>query len=274
MKLQIASTILNVFLNWILIFECELGISGAALASGISRWIVVLIGVPMLIAELPPRWKTPFDTKKILAMGFPVASGTILYSGVYWAIMYLCISPLGNAVHVALGLGFSVLEGISYPLYAGVMMATSSMIGRQLGAKDEQGLDETIKKGSVLSLGLGFSAMIVFLFCAEFICTQFTKSEAALEQAVLYAHILAYSQVFVALEAMSEGVLSGSGDNKRLFWLSAPLNILRIPLAYIFCFSFGAKAAGIWWAINLTTYIKCALKWNAIRVGKWRKVNL
>ena len=148
------------------------------------------------------------------------------------------------------------------------------MIGRQLGAKEYESLNETIKKGGILCTGMGFTTMLVFLFAAEEICTQFTKSESGLEQAVLYAHILAFSQIFVALEAMAEGVLSGAGDNKRLFWLSAPFNIARIPLAYFFCFTMGGQAAGIWWAINITTYLKCALKWQAVYKGKWRTLEL
>ena len=188
--------------------------------------------------------------------------------------MYLCISPLGNAVHVALGLGFSVLEGVSYPLYSGIMAAVSSMIGRQLGAQKHEHLHTTIQKGARLCIGLGLITMLIFLFGAEEICSRFTKSNDALEHAILYAHILAFSQVFVAMEAMAEGVLSGAGDNRRLFWLSAPLNIARIPLAFVFCFTLGWKAAGIWWAINLTTYGKCALKWHAVHKGKWKEIHL
>ena len=274
MYLQMASTALNILLNALFIFGLEWGIMGAALASGISRWIVVLIGIPLLFRELPWQKSPSTQKKMILHMGFPVSMGTVMYSGVYWAIMYLCVSPLGNSVHVALGLGFSVLEGVSYPLYAGVMVAISSMIGRQLGAKDYHHLPLTIKRGGRLSAGLGFITMITFLFFAEGICSQFTKSDAALEQAILYAHILAFSQIFVALEAMAEGVLSGAGDNRRLFWLSAPFNMARVPLAFFFCFTLGWKAAGIWWAINLTTYVKCALKWRAVHVGKWKKIHL
>ena len=274
MYLQITSTILNIILNAVFIFGFKWGIMGAALASGLSRWVVVCIGIPLLLRELPWQKDTAPYYRKILSMGFPVSIGTTLYSCVYWAIMYLCISPLGNSVHIALGLGFSVLEGISYPLYSGVMVAVSSMIGRQMGAKEYDTLVETIKKGSVLCISLGFITMIVFLFAAEDICSQFTKSDSGLEQAVLYAHILAFSQIFVAMEAMAEGVLSGAGDNKRLFWLSAPLNIARIPLAYFFCFTLSGHSAGIWWAINITTYIKCALKWHAVYKGKWRTLEL
>jgi len=274
MKLQLLSTALNIILNWIFIFALNLGIMGAALASGISRWVVVCIGFFILHKEFPLSYHQLFPFKKILKMGFPVAMGTILYSGVYWMLMYICISPLGDSVHVALGLGFSVLEGVSYPLYSGVMMAVSSIIGRQLGSGNHIALDATIKKGAVLSFSLGTMAMLVFLFAGQEICSQFTQSEDALEQAVLYAQILAFSQIFVAMEAMSEGVLSGSGDNKRLFWLSAPFNLLRVPLAYGMCFGLGMHAAGIWWAINISTYIKCCIKCHAVYKGKWRTITL
>ena len=274
MKLQILSTLLNIVLNALFIFQLGCGIAGAAIASGISRWIAVGVGFYLLQKECQLLWKPFFPAQKILSMGFPVASGSILYSVVYWSIMYLCISPLGDAVHVALGLGFSVLEGISYPTYAGVMMASSSMIGRQIGAQQFSDLTATIRKGTVLSTILGGVAMMVFLFGADAICAQFTQSTDAQQQAVLYAHVLAFSQICVAWEAMAEGILGGAGDNKRLFWLSAPVNILRIPLAYYFCFALGMQAMGIWWAINITTYIKCALKWNAVRVGRWRTLEI
>ena len=93
-----------------------------------------------------------------------------------------------------------------------------------------------------------------------------------LEQAVLYARILALSQVFVAWEAMAEGVLGGAGDNKSVFWSSFPCNLARIPLAIWLSASWGAM--GIWWAINLTTYAKASIKLLLVAKGRWRELEL
>ena len=56
----------------------------------------------------------------------------------------------------------------------------------------------------------------------------FTNDAKVLQQAVLYAQVLAFSQLFVAYEALAEGILSGSGKTKAIFYWSAPLNLLRI----------------------------------------------
>ncbi|HEX2200693.1 MAG TPA: hypothetical protein VHH93_01540, partial [Gammaproteobacteria bacterium] len=57
-------------------------------------------------------------------------------------------------------------------------------------------------------------------------------------------------------------------------WYSAPFNLFRIPLAWALAFPLGFGAAGIWWAINLTTYAKAILKgWAAWR-GRWAELVL
>ena len=97
----------------------------------------------------------------------------------------------------------------------------------------------------------------------------FTKDPETLKEAILYGQILAFSQVFVSWEALSEGVLGGAGDTKSIFWISTPLNLIRIPFSYILCFHFGWGVAGIWWTINISTYLKVLFKWYVIWKGKW-----
>ncbi|MFH0350764.1 MAG: hypothetical protein ACHBMF_02360 [Chromatiales bacterium] len=62
-------------------------------------------------------------------------------------------------------------------------------------------------------------------------------------------------------------------DTRTVFWFSAPLNILRIPFAWILAFPLGLEASGVWWAINVTTCLKTALKgWAAWR-GRWTEID-
>ena len=85
----------------------------------------------------------------------------------------------------------------------------------------------------------------------------------------LVARALAWSQPLVAWEALAEGVLLGAGASRPVFWLSAPLNALRIPLAWALSAPLGWGAVGVWWAINVTSLGKAALKgWCAAR-GSW-----
>ena len=121
---------------------------------------------------------------------------------------------------------------------------------------------------------MGVLAMVVFFFFGPFLTGLFTEDPAVHEQAIIYTVILAFSQPFVAWEALFEGCLLGAGDTRTVFWLSAPINLLRIPLAWALAFPLGWGAGGIWWAINITTVIKAALKGLAVRRGKWTTLEL
>ena len=274
MWLQLGSTVLNGILNYVLIYALEYGIAGAAMASGLSRGITSAMGVYLIVKKHSITWKLDELAGKIIRVGSPMAVGTLMYALVYWGLMRWTISPLGPEVNAALGIGFSALEGVSWPLYAGVMMAVSSLIGRQLGANDIQGTKDTIRLAIPMATGLGLICSLIFWFGADFLCGFFTPDAAVLKEAILYAQILAFSQVFVAYEATFEGVLGGAGHNDYQLWLSVPLNIIRIPLAYLLAITLGHGAAGVWWAINATTLVKALGKGLLVRHGSWRHIKL
>ena len=274
MGLQGGATLLNAILNPLLIYGLELGIGGAALATGLSHGVAVVVGLLILMRRLQPTRQdfVPDQTlARVLRVGGPMASNTLFYAGVYWALMNVAIQPLGSEVYAALGIGFSVLEGFTWPVFWGFSLAVSSLVGRYLGAGMPDEARRTYAKTAVIMVGMGLAAGLLFWFGAESLTAHFSDDPTVLQHAVLYAQILAFSQVFVALEALAEGVLGGAGDTPSIFWWSAPVNLLRVPLAWLAAFPLGFGAAGIWWAINLTTVIKCAGKWGAVYRGRWAR---
>lgn len=196
-----------------------------------------------------------------------MAAGTFAYAAVYWAMLKTAISPLGPEVNAALGIGFSALEGFTWPAFWGISLAVSSVVGRALGAKRPDIAVSAVKKAFVLSTAAGLFAAALFFFGGKVLTGWFASSEGVHVAATEYATILAFSQVFVAWEALGEGVLTGAGDTRTVFWLSVPFNLLRIPLSILGAGALGA--AGIWWAINLTTVFKSGLKGAVCLRGKW-----
>ena len=274
MLLQLIATIINAFLNWIFIYKLGWGIAGAAAASGISRAIASLIGLGYLITEFTPSYQGFSHVRRMLRIGSPISAGILSYALVYWVLLYVAISPLGEPVNAALGIGFSALEGISWPIFAGVMMAAISLTSRKLGAGDFDGLDRMIRLTFPLATFLGLMVSATFWFGGEFLCSLFTSDPVVLEQAIFYAHVLAFSQVFVAWEALSEGILEGAGDTKTILWISLPFNFIRIPLGWFLAIFLGWNAFGIWWAINISTYLKAAAKMLFVAKGKWRQLEI
>lgn len=271
------SLVLNLILTPLLIYTAGLGTMGAALAANISRGVATAIGIWLLARETKlelAHIRLDRELVRVLRIGMPIATGTILYSLVYWAMLKTSISPLGPEVNAALGIGFSALEGVTWPLFHGVALAVASFVGRALGAGREDLAREAVRRGLPLTTALGVIASLVFWLAGGFLSGLFTEDPAVHAAATTYAVVLAASQLFVSYEALFEGVLAGAGDTKSVFWLSAPFNLLRIPLAWWMAFPLGMGAAGVWWAINFTSYAKTFAKGWATYRGAWAHVRL
>jgi len=277
MVLQVVATVLNGLFNWLFIYELGMGIKGAALASGLSRGIAIVPAFWLIVGALRPTWADlglGAELKRVVRVGLPIGLNTGFYAGVYWALLHWAISPLGPEVNAALGIGFSALEGFTWPLFHGISLAVASLVGRQLGAGQPEEAMKAVRLGVPLTTLAGLGSAIVFYGGAEPLCGLFTEDPAVLEQAVIYAQILAFSQLFVAWEALSEGVLSGAGDTRTVLWWSAPLNLLRVPLGWALALPLGLGAAGVWWAINLTTMAKSVGKGQAAWRGRWTQLEV
>jgi putative MATE family efflux protein len=271
--LQVIASLLNFLLNPVCIYTLKLGIGGAAMATGISEGVAVLLGLFLLSRT------THFDIKafrlnnhalRIIKVGLPMCWGTLVFAGVYWALLRWVISPLGSTVNAALGIGFSVLEGFTWPVFWGFSMGIASIVGRCLGAGEIGKAKHAIQLAFRLVSLFGLLASAVFWWGGEVMSGLFTNDAKVLQQAVIYAQVLAFSQLFVAYEALAEGILSGAGKTKAIFYWSAPLNILRIPCCWLFAIHYGYGAAAVWWVINVSTILKTLGKWSTVISGRWQ----
>ncbi|MGH8556220.1 MAG: MATE family efflux transporter [Methylococcales bacterium] len=277
MALQMLATILNIVLNPVFIYQLDYGIAGAAIATGISRGVAVAIGFYVLWWQFQPRprdfWPDN-SLRRIIHIGLPLSWGVALFALVYWALLKYAVSPLGPAVNAALGIGFSALEGFTWPVFWGLSMGVASLIGRYLGAGQLDQAKRTIRLAFPLMSMLGLSAVLIFWFGAESLCGIFSDDPAVLREAILYARILAFSQLFVAYECLAEAVLEGSGDTRPILYWSAPWNLLRVPFSWYFAIHLGLGPAAIWWVINISTVIKAAGKWSAVLRGNWQTIRV
>jgi multidrug resistance protein, MATE family len=275
--LHALSLVLNLILTPLLIYRAGLGVTGAALAANFSRGVATAIGLWYLAKVTELRLvdlRSRSDLGRVMRIGAPIAFGTVAYSLVYWAMLKTSISPLGPEVNAALGIGFSALEGLTWPIFHGVAIAIASFVGRALGAGRPDLARAAIRRGLPVSTVLGAIAAITFFFGGRVLTGLFTEDPRVHEEATTYAMVLAASQLFVAWEALFEGVLAGAGDTKAVLWMSAPFNLIRIPLAWWLAFPLGMGPSGVWWAINVTSYAKTIAKGWATMSGRWARIQI
>ncbi len=250
------------------------GLEGAALATGLSRLVSVFLGLAILrfwagtslVGSLRLKLSRWIDITRI---GAPVAFAIAIYSGAYWALLGTVLTRLENAVTGGLGIGFQVFEGIAFPCYLGISIAGASLVGRAIGARDARAAWEYTHAARSLGRVVGVLFALGFYFLHPWLVPLFTQDDDVARETGRYVMVLAFSQYWVAVETVNEKVLLGSGVTRSILWISPLGNLLRVPLGWLFAISLGFGAWGLWWAINLTTFLKAFLFWRKVQEGSW-----
>lgn len=303
MWLVAISLMINTILDPVLmlgLFGCpRMGIAGAALATVISRAAWVLLGMYLLFKgkrigqrqihfsflgklsrALPTIRTGPLKLNldfrcgwnwrlfgTILRLGLPHAFSMTLFPLVYMVIVRI---PAQFGAHqiAALKVGHTV-EGMSFFLALGFMIATSTCVGQNLGANKPQRAKKAAWTATGIVAVILFLFSICFWFLARPISAVFSPDPATIQAGAAYLRILAFSQVFMGLEIVLGGGFTGAGDTFPPMLVAVPFNLLRIPAAYFLSGTLGMGVIGVWWAISGSSIAKgIALSFLFVR-GRW-----
>lgn len=197
----LVSTVCNIFGDWLLVFPLAMGMKGAAIATGVSQ----LIGLVIML--------THFIRKKgILRFGRTKLDGSLIRS-IFTHGLPECISQLAtpvtslcmNLVLVAqigdIGVNaFSVISYIS-SFFFGVLFGSGEglqpLFGQCYGAKNEKDLKYYFKTGLLVNLGGSMLVILLVLILGRPICTLFGADAATLEYAVRIMPV--YSVGFIVM---------------------------------------------------------------------------
>lgn len=256
---------LNFALNPALIYGWwgfpELGIAGAAWSTCISRGVAAVVGMVLLRRwyGLGRRWKRPVsrrETARIFRIGAPVALSTFAYAFVFVLVLNTSVSPLGLNVQAGLGVAFNGVEAVSYCGLMGPAMAAASIVGRRLGARDPEGARAGLHACLWMSCGFAAIASILFLAAAPQLAGAYTADARVLAEAVLYLQVVAWSQVVTAADSVLQQAMAGAGRTLGMSMWNTVGYLVRIPMAWAMAFPLGWGARGVWWALNLSNFLK------------------
>ncbi len=270
----------NIVLDPLLIFGIgpfpEMGTTGAAVAS-VAASVISLITALLFLKRgklaLDIDWNVfrKIDLKifwKIVKIGIPLSISGVLFSLIYFFINRIA-AQFGDATVAAMGIG-NRCESISYLICFGASLATATLVGQNLGANDPQRA-ERAGWWSLFYTGI-FTGLItaLFLLVPESISRIFIDDPAVEPMVVDYLMIIGVSQIFMAAEIVLEGAFSGAGDTMPPMLIGVSWTLLRIPMAYLLCFTFDLGPAGIWYTISATTIVKGTIMVLWFKRGKWK----
>lgn len=254
-KINSAGVILNIILDPIFIYVFKLGIIGAGLGTlvaNVSMFTLFKINSNGILHYDFKKSINAEKIKEIIKLGSPMAFQRILFT-VINIMLAKIIAMFGSDAIAAQKIGVQI-ESVAYMVIGGLNSAVASFTGQNLGA----GKYERIKKGyrSSLFIGITYALFIqaVFLFMNKYIINLFITDSATVEIAAAYLRAVAFSQVFSAVEMISNGLFTGIGKPNIPAAISIIFTSLRIPIALILIKPFGIN--GIWMSISITSIFK------------------
>jgi putative MATE family efflux protein len=279
----------------------KMGVAGAALATVIARLLMVVSGIWLLRSKLrfgtkrllkpvfryiphavpviaPGRLQLRFAHntimdwplfKSTLRIGLPNAVSQVLFPFVYMIITRLP-AAYGPQYIAALRIGHTV-EGISFFLALGVSIAAATCVGQNLGA------NKPVRAARAAWIATGIVVAILFVFSVLFftfsrqVGSVFSPDLQTIVASATYLEILAFSQVFMGIEMVLEGAFSGAGNTVPAMVISVPLNLARIPMAYVLAGTFGLGINGVWWSISGSSIAKGLVMVFWFSRGRWKR---
>ena len=258
----LGGVLLNILLNWILIFgnwgAPTLGLEGSGWATFVSRStiavaLIVYVGTARSLREfLPSVWLTRLAwsrLSRLLHLGWPVAAQHLMEVSafVFAAIMMGWISADAIAAHqIAI-----TCAATSFMLALGTGMAACIRVGQAWGAGQLTRMRRIGFIGVLLAASMMACFAVLFVAAGNPLARLFTTSSSVIALTVSLLLVAGIFQLADAVQVSAICALRGLADVRvpaiiavLAYWAVA------VPLGYTLGFGFRLGAVGIW--IGLT----------------------
>lgn len=257
------------------------GVSGAAIATIGTQGLATFIGMGMLISgKYGVHIKLSnlkFDIpliKKMFWLGFP-ASISQSARALGMMIMTFLVATFGTITVASYGIGGRILSFIIIPSI-GLSMATSTLVGQNIGAGKIDRADKITKMSSLISfLFLTFVGLLVFIFAKPLTAAFIPGETAVIESGSLFVKIMAFTFGLIGLQQTINGAFQGSGSTTITMILSlVSLFVIQFPVAYILSKHTSLGAEGIYWAFPIANVLMAIITVLVYSTGSWKKKEL
>ncbi len=266
-KANLVGLVCNMILDPVLIFGIgpfpRLDATGAAIATVAAQILVLaVLSLEVLRSRQDTnilknrRFLCPVPARyyrSIGRIGIPSALQGTIYSMISMVLTRM-VSGFGPGAIATQRVGGQI-ESLSWNTADGFGSALNAFVGQNYGA----GKPERIRKGYNMSLKvlILWSALIsaAFILVPRPIVRLFFYEPDVIDTAVGYLMIIGVGEIFMCIELMTIGALSGLGKTKLCSIISISLTGARIPLALLLTHT-GLGLSGIWWALTISSVTK------------------
>lgn len=253
LKISVIGVVINIILDPI--FILKFGALGAGIATLIANMVMFFMFLVKFKELFKYHFEIPLNKEKILeiiSLGIPMTTQRVLFNIVNISLAKI-ISNFGAEAIAGQKIGLQI-ESITFMIIGGLNGAVASFIGQNYGAKEYK----RIIKGYNIALKMGICYALItsslFLIFSDNIVSIFIKDTATIQIASMYIKIVAFAQIFSAIEMVSNGMFTGLGMPKIPATISIIFTVLRIPMALVLIKYFGVN--GVWLSISMSSVLK------------------
>jgi MATE family multidrug resistance protein len=252
----LAANGVNALANWLLVYGAwgapRLGVAGSGVATALAMWtmliLLVILSWPVLRPTLRP-WRpeslTPEPLIRMSRLGIPIGTQWFFESFAFGltAIFMGWMGTTSLAAHeIALN-----MAAFTFMVPLGISGAAAAVVGRAIGRGD---LDAA-RRDAAAAIACGTGVMAVsaaaFIGIPEWLVARYTTETATAAMAATLIPLAGWFQVVDGLQAVTSGVLRGTGDTR----VPALLHMVAfwgvgIPLGWWLGFHSSWRERGLW----------------------------
>lgn len=281
MYVSVIMNILNIIGNAILInglfFFPQLGITGAAISTVISKTIGLILIIRLFVKHTNVTLKlsyifnnSAYMFKKILLLGLPSGLESLSYQMSQICILGI-INVFGTTATVTKGY-CSILANFDYIYAIAIAQATQIVVGYLLGSKRINELEKRVWSTLKIAMGCCVGLSVLLFLGSDFVLLIFSPSEEVLSLGKKILFIEIFLEIGRSVNIVMTRMLIAVGDAKTpmIFGISGHW-LLAFSLSIVFGKMLGLGLIGIWIAMAIDECARGLIYVITFRKNKWKK---
>ncbi|MGQ9595088.1 MAG: MATE family efflux transporter, partial [Anaerolineae bacterium] len=210
---------------------------------------------------------------RVLTIGLPTAAEqfSLRLAQLLFASL---VAHLGTAAYAGHQVTLT-LTSLSYMPGWGFSVASTTIVGQELGARRPEGAERSALLASRLNTFVMATMGALLFLGARALATAFTNDPGVVQQATLAIQVAAIGQPLLGISFVLAGALRGAGDTRAVLYITTiALWLVRLPLAYLLTAVVSLGLVGVWTAANLDWLVRSGLLWLWFRRGRWKTISV
>jgi putative MATE family efflux protein len=263
----VASNVVNVVLEVVLVYGFDTGLDGSALGTVIAQLGMGVAFAVLLLGAGGSRRPSLAGMRALLGIGGAILVRTASLLGSFTVASAVC-ARFGSAPLGAHQIAFQLFVFLALVLDA-IAIAGQVIVGRMLGASDGEGAREAAHRMIGWALAVGCVFGLALLALHDVLPRLFTGDERVIDQAQVLWPLFALMQPAGAVVFALDGILIGAGDARYLAGAMVFAGLVVFVPISLAALHFDWGIAGVWWGLNALMAARLVTLGVRFASGRW-----